>query len=282
MVNMHNYEEYILLYADGELDEAGAAALQLFLKEHPELQQELDMYSQLKLVPDEALVFAGKEQLLKKEPKTIRLVPGWMYGAAASLALIVVVTLVVNQPPQQTKVSTVARIESKNKLNAIKPTPATIDSASAPTISSTVIVATAQPTTTTSLKANINNYKNASVTPANLPDPTTTKEPRDLAGVAPIGSSHLAPSQIVTNVVAAEDLDIPDTEMLAVNGPDESGSLENIMYKMHLDQEKKEGLGEVKSKVASGISKLQHLSKNLKETTVTLWVGKKEIASIDL
>lgn len=91
MVNKENYEEYMVLYADGELNPQEEAALLEYVKLHPNLQAELDLYASTKLIPDETIVFADKEALLKPEGggRTI-FFGGWQtYAAAASVALLV-------------------------------------------------------------------------------------------------------------------------------------------------------------------------------------------------
>lgn len=92
MVNMKNYEEYMLLYADKELSKEEEQALLAFVAEHPELQKELDAYMATQLQPEAGLVFADKDSLLKQEGggKTMWL-GGWKtYAAAASVILFVV------------------------------------------------------------------------------------------------------------------------------------------------------------------------------------------------
>lgn len=92
MVNMENYEEYMLLYADRELNPEQEQALLAFVQEHPELKAELDAYAATRLQPDESLVFTGKDTLIKTEPggRTMWL-SGWRaYAAAASVILFIV------------------------------------------------------------------------------------------------------------------------------------------------------------------------------------------------
>jgi hypothetical protein len=97
MVNLENYEEYLVLYADGELSDAELKALEEFIAKHPGLKGEMEMYAATKLVPDEAITYAAKEQLLKKEPTTTHIISLrnlWAYGtAAACIAVLLVVML---------------------------------------------------------------------------------------------------------------------------------------------------------------------------------------------
>src|SRR5688500_3588909 len=69
-INRHNYEEYFILYMDNELSSDGRREVELFVKENPDLQEELNLLMQTQLIPDNSFVFAGKEQLLK-DPGTI-------------------------------------------------------------------------------------------------------------------------------------------------------------------------------------------------------------------
>ncbi|MBN8672228.1 MAG: hypothetical protein J0L80_16205 [Chitinophagales bacterium] len=93
MVNLENYEEYMMMYADGELNEAETKALMDFVAANPELAKELEAYSATKLVPDTTMVYANKDQLMKAPPaggRTIGMRTWWMYAAAAAVLLFTV------------------------------------------------------------------------------------------------------------------------------------------------------------------------------------------------
>jgi anti-sigma factor RsiW len=62
-ISRTNYEEYFLLYADEELSPVEKTAVEEFLKEHPDLQHELDLFLQTKL-PVENFSLENKEALL--------------------------------------------------------------------------------------------------------------------------------------------------------------------------------------------------------------------------
>ena len=65
MITRNNYEEFFLLYVDGELSTAESQAVEEFVAQNPDLKEELETLLQCKITPDEAPVFAGKDQLLK-------------------------------------------------------------------------------------------------------------------------------------------------------------------------------------------------------------------------
>ncbi|NLU94244.1 anti-sigma factor family protein [Chitinophaga sp. Ak27] len=64
-INISNYESFLLSYIDGELNEAEQAALELFLQEHPQFRQELELLEGTRLVPDEAISFSNKSALYR-------------------------------------------------------------------------------------------------------------------------------------------------------------------------------------------------------------------------
>lgn len=154
MVNLENYEEYMLLYADKELTPEQEQALLYFVQQHPGLKAELDAYVATRLQPDEAVVFAGKDSLMKTAPggRTMWLGSWKTYAAAAGIILFVVlfslnrneektqptiakketITAPVNTPPpviqEEQKEEVKEELHSKSTVNTVavkttKPTP---------------------------------------------------------------------------------------------------------------------------------------------------------------
>ncbi|MES1218288.1 MAG: hypothetical protein ABUT20_22470 [Bacteroidota bacterium] len=66
-INRHNYEEFFLLYVDNELSAEQKKSVEQFIQENPDLAGELELFRQTSLVSDDAIVFEGKELLMKKE-----------------------------------------------------------------------------------------------------------------------------------------------------------------------------------------------------------------------
>ena len=66
-IDRHNYEEYFLLYIDNELNVEQMKQVELFVTENPDLEEELVMLQQSKLVPDDSIVFDEKHLLMKEE-----------------------------------------------------------------------------------------------------------------------------------------------------------------------------------------------------------------------
>jgi hypothetical protein len=63
MIELNNYETWLLLYADGELSPAEEQVVEAFLQQHPMIRTEFEMMTALKCEPDEKIVFEGKARL---------------------------------------------------------------------------------------------------------------------------------------------------------------------------------------------------------------------------
>ena len=66
-IDRHNYEEYFLLYIDNELSVDQKKQVELFVQENPDLEEELVMLKQSRLIPDDSIVFDKKHLLMKEE-----------------------------------------------------------------------------------------------------------------------------------------------------------------------------------------------------------------------
>jgi len=66
-IDRHNYEEYFLLYTDNELTVEQMKQVELFVTENPDLEEELVMLQQSRLIPDVSVVFDDKHLLMKEE-----------------------------------------------------------------------------------------------------------------------------------------------------------------------------------------------------------------------
>lgn len=65
MINRHNYEEFFLMYVDNELTTQQRTEVELFMQQNPDLSSEMELLQQAKLLPDDDLLYTGKEELLK-------------------------------------------------------------------------------------------------------------------------------------------------------------------------------------------------------------------------
>jgi hypothetical protein len=65
MINRDNYEEFFLMYVDGELSTTDKEMVEAFVQLHPDLQEELAMLQQTVLLPDDDIIFTDKNLLFK-------------------------------------------------------------------------------------------------------------------------------------------------------------------------------------------------------------------------
>ena len=87
-----NYEEWLVLYSDNELNETQRAAVEKWVAENPVAKTTAEQIQRTKLIP-ETIVFPDKESLYRREEKR-RPVILWRLAAAAVFTGIAVVTAV--------------------------------------------------------------------------------------------------------------------------------------------------------------------------------------------
>lgn len=79
MINMDNYEGYLYLYQEGELDSQTRAEVERFLMEHPDIREEMDTYY------DPSFVVTAEQPAKRSR----RIVPLWRWSAAACAVLAI-------------------------------------------------------------------------------------------------------------------------------------------------------------------------------------------------
>ncbi|MEJ0106709.1 MAG: hypothetical protein WDO19_31010 [Bacteroidota bacterium] len=101
LINMTNYEEYLIAYIDNELTDAERIEFFKFAAAHPPVKEELDIYQQTKLQPEKEIVFANKEVLYRREEKVrVITMQWWKVAVAAAVILAIGITTitVLNKP----------------------------------------------------------------------------------------------------------------------------------------------------------------------------------------
>lgn len=86
-LSMSSHETYFLLYIDDELSAKDKTDVELFVLQHPELQDEFMLLKQIKLTP-EAIVFANKELLYQKDEEEKPVIYMQWRRIAVAVALI--------------------------------------------------------------------------------------------------------------------------------------------------------------------------------------------------
>lgn len=86
-INRQTYEEFFLLYADGELNIEEKKGVEEFVARNPDLEPEFMLLLQTIMLPDESIIFENKELLYKEEEET-KVVPfRWFRVAVAAILL---------------------------------------------------------------------------------------------------------------------------------------------------------------------------------------------------
>jgi hypothetical protein len=112
-ININNYEEYFLLYADDELNDETKKVVEKFVHANPSLQQEFELLLSIKLLPDNNIVFPDKEILYKEKRRRVVLLP-WMRIAAAAIVLLLVGLFVFNNVRKNSEQKIVTTNNNKN------------------------------------------------------------------------------------------------------------------------------------------------------------------------
>lgn len=267
MVNKENYEEYMMLYADRELTAKQEQALMAFVQQHPELQQELDMYAATRLQPDEHIVFADKDSLLKEETtKKAIWLSGWkQYAAAACVVIAIAIFMLNKQHPandQQPSITiadnkpyTPEQPEETITKQAVKPKAEQLHSNT--------------PVNTIAMETN-----NSSTH-----QPPVQKEVHTQEKQLPvlIGSAPHTIDYNISNTVAKE-VELP--ELQTIEQP-ETTNTNNIAVSTPFDQTK-QGLNVLESAVNQKLTAAKDIKNKLKDTEVSVQLGKKEIFTVRL
>ena len=93
-INRQSYEEYFLLYADGELNESEKRAVEEFIDQNPDLAGELSIIQETIFEPDGTIVFENKELLFKNESEDRKVFYMSWFRIAAAAAVIIAISLV--------------------------------------------------------------------------------------------------------------------------------------------------------------------------------------------
>lgn len=116
-LSMSSYETYFLLYVDNELSAKDKADVELFVLQHPQLQDEFMLLKQTKLIP-ETIVFTNKDLLYRKEEKEKPVIyMQWkrIAVAAALIGLIFSLWMIVpNKPTVSSNQSLASANTTKN------------------------------------------------------------------------------------------------------------------------------------------------------------------------
>jgi hypothetical protein len=92
-ISLSNYEEWLTLYIDNELQPEERLAVERFVAQHSVVADELYILQQTKL-PVETIEFSNKESLYRREEKERR-IGWWKIAAAAAIVVGIVGTIII-------------------------------------------------------------------------------------------------------------------------------------------------------------------------------------------
>jgi len=284
MITWDNYEEYMMMHADGELKPAEEQELMNFVFQHPELQNEMVAYTMTKMIPDTSLTYTQKATLTKPEYST-KIVPfiNWKRSAvAAGLAALVCFSIYkLTEQPYNTGVIASINTTINNTTNNYNNTPANNETPAA-----------AMPAITPSL-TKIASINIASVLPA-----SKTANGATQTQVTPQvkGDNNVAAATSTTNTLTKDAIEKiePTFATLATeeknnflvavtNLPDVSIYIDNeqttqsFLDKLPIDELKKEGMENVASALASGYDKVNAIRHSISESSITLKLQNKKL-----
>ncbi|MBS1772682.1 MAG: hypothetical protein JST82_07475 [Bacteroidetes bacterium] len=291
MVNKENYEEYMLLYADGELSEAETKALLAFVDEHPELKSELEAYNATRLVPDTTMVYEHKEQLMKSSGggRTIALGNWWMYAAAACVLLFAVMifrnndtntidstSVAINEQPKTTPVLDTPKEDiHSNPVNSVSHENAI---ANKEKLSPKKQILNPQPQITNHQRE----ISKEEIQVAKKEEPKIIKQPETQT------QPDIQPQEEKPVIVKTETQPVVEEQKIspAAHGIEEvklASVKENkgILSKLAI-KEKTEGFTALADVVNDKIEKIKEVKNNLKDTDVKFRIGNKEILLVRL
>jgi len=93
-INRQSYEEYFLLYADGELNESEKKAVEEFIDQNPDLAGEMSLIQETVFKPDGSIIFENKELLFKDSSSERKIIYARWFRMAAAAALLIAFSVV--------------------------------------------------------------------------------------------------------------------------------------------------------------------------------------------
>ena len=298
MITWDNYEEYMIMHADGELQPHEEKALEDFLNDHPLLKNELANYERTRLTPDTTIVYNQKNSLLKtgSNRRTISLSNWRTYAIAAGIAALIVFSMAIfrdnntiNSIPvvavRDTVIGTpVNKVASKkddsSQLAGITPEdvhsaalPDTGHHEDAPSVKENIAVSVTHKAPEKT--ANIKHKNNAE----GQKEKEMLNERNTMLALSPLNSRELQKLPVNISIPEkAKTVDIPDyTVAVNNNTPVEEAPEESWVDKLPVSDTKKKEISEVANAISQGYEKLTSFKESISERSVTVKIQKKKL-----
>lgn len=290
MVTRENYEEYMMMHADGELSPSQEQELMSFLYEHPELQHELTAFSMTKLIPDDNLVYTRKVSLLKPEGGTVVIpfAPWKRYAIAAGVAALVMLGgyNIWNHAPEAT--TTVAANHNTDVTN--KPAQRAVavnEGPETPGPANATPADVKEPAPIASVQKNEPQGNSIAKTESNKPanrkhtvTEQTTHADNTLLAANETPINTVKPTAMVAyknipEISSAAVTNVPPAAIYVYEGDNEMKA--SIVDKLPIDELKKEGMENVVTAMANGYDKINAIKQGISETVVSFKVEKRKL-----
>lgn len=278
-VTIENWEEYAILHADGELDAAGQAALETFLSAHPELADEARLYDAIRLEPDETVVFAGKESLLKPEPRVIRIdTRRVVWAVAAGVALLIGATVLLRNGETGTGASGGA-VASRVKLNTATST-ASAPQPAVPVAEKVSGQAVAASTQSSVAKRTSSRTPVAHLPAIVLPQHTNTSETTPTDAVTPLST---ADSRLLAVDFSGRRIkEVSNAELSADATPasDVQKESRSLLARLTPDSDRLQIVDDLRATASERITALRSTREKLRNADVTVSVGNRDLFTL--
>ena len=271
MVTMENYEEYLLLHADGELGEADEKALTAFMAEHPELRHEMEQYMATKMLPDMGMVYEGKDALLKKPTTVIALGQWKIYVAAACVAALIVLGVWKWNSNDTTNINIVQVTNNNINITAPKDTVTEKLNNKQEHVADVSPKPETQKITRPSLQIppKAHHY-------VTIKNEITKPEQETIASIDVLPVKRMTGTPVVATPKAL-DVNVPVIASAAIETTDNNNS--GLLARLPIKQE---GINEIANAVNNKIEKVRSLRDNIKNTDVSVRLWNKELFVVKL
>ena len=291
MITWENYEEYIMMYADGELLPAEVQALMAFVEEHPELKKELELYEMAHIAPDITEVYAAKNKLMKEEPaRRVMAFPSWQrYAIAAGVAALLFFSVY--------KFSGIGDAAIQGQASVATNHTAPVSNIPQHNGTETTNPATHENTTATNNPADHenNNHHDIAQSPAineqqvpaagprrNPVSPPSHSRPAEQYATATLEKTTLQPISMNNPLALAAThtqpeapvaQTVPAAQAVAVADADE----QSLLQKLPIDEAQKRTLENVAEAMSNTADKIQEIKHNIAATSLSVRVEKKKL-----
>lgn len=272
MINWDNYEEYLILHADGELDEAGETALAKFIEQHPEVATELEGYEAVHLEPDMAMTYGDKTALLKPE---IPVSPAVGIGGRWQRYILAGALILTVAGGAIWALNNKEEVKTANSITAVKQAPAAQTLKSVTPAPVQPIVKTneqAIPTTNTVATANItiNQPITKVITTNSKTAPVIKQDAMETIEVIPAYNLNEEARVELTKKVALPPQPIVKPYM-------DAKPQSSFIDKLPINEDRREGLENLKENITETIDKAKDIRNEIKDAQFSLKLGNKEL-----